>query len=107
MSARSKRRRQRRIANASAAFTAPLSSVTEKSELGLSLAPEYVDAVYNRKNAMCKSAFTVDGFVAGTWRVDRQKLVVEPFGPLPAKWRREVDAEGQRLLAWWLDREEG
>ena len=74
---------------------------------GRIIAPEYVDAVYNRKNAMCKSAFTVDGFVAGTWRVDRQKLVVEPFGPLPAKWRREVDAEGQRLLAWWLDREEG
>jgi hypothetical protein len=68
--------------------------------------PEYVDAVYNRKNAMCKSTFTVDGFVAGIWRVERTRLVVEPFAPLPAKWRREVDAEGERLLAWWLDREE-
>ena len=73
---------------------------------GRVIAPEHVDAVYNRKNAMCKSTFTVDGFVAGTWRVERQKLVVEPFEPLPAKWRREVDKEGERLLAWWLDREE-
>jgi hypothetical protein len=69
--------------------------------------PEYVDAVYNRKNAMCKSTFTVDGFVAGIWRVERKRLIVEPFAPLPAKWQREVDAEGERLLAWWLDSEEG
>lgn len=69
---------------------------------GRVVAPEHVDAVYNRKNAVCKSTFTVDGFVAGTWRVERKKLVVEPFAPLPAKWRREVDAEGERLLAWYL-----
>jgi hypothetical protein len=69
---------------------------------GRIVAPEYIDAVYNRKNAMCKSTFTVDGFVAGTWRVDRKLIVVEPFAPLPPKWQREVDAEGARLLAWWL-----
>jgi len=62
---------------------------------------EYVDAVYNRKNATCKSTFTVDGLVAGTWRIEGKRLVVEPFAPLPARWRREVDAEGERLLAWW------
>ena len=62
---------------------------------------EYVPAVYNRRNATCKSTFTVDGFVAGTWRVDRRKLVIEPFAPLPPRWRREVDEEGARLLAWW------
>jgi hypothetical protein len=64
--------------------------------------PEYVDAVYNRKNATCKSTFTVDGFVAGIWRIAKKRLVIEPFAPLPAKWKREVDAEGDRLLAWWL-----
>lgn len=69
---------------------------------GRLIASEYVDAVYNRKNAMCKSTFTVDGFVAGIWRVERKRLVVEPFAPLSAKARREVDAEGERLLAWWL-----
>jgi hypothetical protein len=69
--------------------------------------PEHVDAVYNRKNAICKSTFTVDGFVAGTWRVERKRLVVEPFEPLSARRRREVDAEGARLLEFWLDSEEG
>jgi hypothetical protein len=67
--------------------------------------PEYVEPVYNRKNAVCKSTFTVDGFVAGTWRVERKRLIVEPFAPLPPKWKREVDDEGERLLAWWLDEE--
>jgi hypothetical protein len=67
---------------------------------------EHVDAVYNRKNATCKSTFLVDGFVAGIWRVERKRLVVEPFAPLPEKARRELDAEGERLLAWWSDGEE-
>jgi hypothetical protein len=64
--------------------------------------PEYVETVFNKKNATTKNTFTVDGFVAGAWRIDKQKLVVEPFAPLPPKWRREVDAEGAKLLAWYL-----
>jgi hypothetical protein len=64
--------------------------------------PEYVDAVFNKKNATTKNTFTVDGFVAGAWRFEKRKLVVEPFAPLPPRWRREVDAEGERLLAWYL-----
>jgi hypothetical protein len=64
--------------------------------------PEFADAVYNRKNATCKNTFTVDGFVAGIWRIEKRRLVVEPFASLPARWRREVDAEGEQLLAWYL-----
>jgi hypothetical protein len=64
--------------------------------------PEYVDAVYNAKNTTTKNTFTVDGFIAGTWRIEKRRLVVEPFEPLPVKWRREVDAEGERLLAWYV-----
>ena len=64
---------------------------------------EYVGAVYNRKNATCKSTFTVDGFVAGTWRVEGKRIVVEPFEPLPLRTRREVDGEAASLLAWWRD----
>jgi hypothetical protein len=63
---------------------------------------EYMDAVFNKKNATTKNTFTVDGFVAGAWRIEKQKLAVEPFVPLPLKARREVDAEGARLLAWYL-----
>jgi len=65
--------------------------------------PEYMEVVFNKKNATTKNTFTVDGFVAGAWRIEKRKLVVEPFAPLPLKWRREVDAEGERLLAWYLD----
>jgi hypothetical protein len=64
--------------------------------------PEYVEAVFNRKNATTKNTFTVDGFVAGAWRIEKGKLSLEPFAPLPAKARREVEAEGARLLAWYL-----
>jgi hypothetical protein len=64
--------------------------------------PEYEQAVYNRKNTTTKNTFTVDGFVAGTWRIERRRLVVEPFEQLPAKARRELDEEGERLLAWYV-----
>jgi hypothetical protein len=67
--------------------------------------PEYVGTVFNTKNATTKQTFTVDGFVAGAWRIERQRgrwqLSVEPFAPLPAKLRRAVDAEGDRLLAFY------
>lgn len=66
------------------------------------LSDAYRDTVINKKNATTKNVFTVDGFVAGAWRVEKRRLVVEPFEPLPARVRREVDAEGELLLAWYL-----
>jgi hypothetical protein len=63
---------------------------------------EYIDAVFNKKNATTKNTFTVDGFVAGAWRIENGKLKIDPFAPLPAKARRDVDDEGARLLAWYL-----
>jgi hypothetical protein len=65
--------------------------------------PEYTETVFNKKNATTKSTFTVDGFVAGAWRIEKGKLAIEPFAPLPLKARREVDAEGERLLAWYVN----
>ena len=64
--------------------------------------PEYADVVFNKKNATTKNTFTVDGFVAGAWRIDKRRIAVEPFAPLPARVRREVDDEAARLLAWYL-----
>ncbi len=46
------------------------------------------------------STFTVRGFVAGTWRRDGFRVVLEPFGPLPRTARRELDDEQRRLEAW-------
>ena len=63
---------------------------------------EYIEAVFNKRNATTRNTFTVDGFVAGAWRIDGRRLVVEPFAPLPLRVRQELDAEGERLLAWYL-----
>ena len=46
------------------------------------------------------STFTVDGFVAGTWKRDGDRVVLEPFAPLPPAARREVEDEARRLEAW-------
>lgn len=66
---------------------------------------EYLGVVFNTKNATTKQIFTVDGLVAGAWRTERKqgrwKLELEPFAPLPAKWRREVSAEAERLAAFY------
>jgi hypothetical protein len=44
----------------------------------------------------------VDGFVAGTWKMDRTKgaaiLAVESFAAFSARTRKEVTAEGEALL---------
>jgi hypothetical protein len=47
-----------------------------------------------------KSTFLVDGFVAGTWEVERGRVVVEPFAPLPRAARRGVADEAAKLEAW-------
>jgi hypothetical protein len=49
---------------------------------------------------MVEATFLVDGFVAGLWRVDRGRVRIEPFAPLPRVWRREVEDEAGRLEAW-------
>jgi Winged helix DNA-binding domain len=44
----------------------------------------------------------VDGFVAGTWKIERSKtaakLTVEPFAPFTARTRKEVASEAEALL---------
>jgi hypothetical protein len=42
-------------------------------------------------------AFLVDGFVAGTWRFDRDAVALEPFGRLRRSDRAALDEEAQRL----------
>ena len=49
---------------------------------------------------MVEATFLVDGFVAGLWRVERNRVRVEPFAPLPRVWRREVADEAKRLETW-------
>jgi hypothetical protein len=44
--------------------------------------------------------FLVDGFVAGSWQLDRATLAIKPFRSLNAPDRRAVEEEGRRLLAF-------
>jgi hypothetical protein len=62
--------------------------------------PEDYRALVVRKNADVQPTFTVDGYVAGVWRVDRGRVVTEPFAPLPRAARRELEDEAARLEAW-------
>ncbi|MGE3661260.1 MAG: winged helix DNA-binding domain-containing protein [Pseudonocardia sp.] len=45
--------------------------------------------------------FLVDGQVAGTWRYLEGRIEPSPFHDLPRATRRELDAEAERLGAWW------
>jgi Winged helix DNA-binding domain len=53
-----------------------------------------------RKNADVQPTFTVDGYVAGVWRLEKNRVVTQPFAPLPRAVRRELEDEASRLGAW-------
>jgi winged helix DNA-binding protein len=63
------------------------------------LPAEYLKLVV-RKNADVQPTFTVDGYVVGVWRVEKGRVVTEPFAPLPRQARRELEEERSRLEAW-------
>jgi hypothetical protein len=64
------------------------------------LPEEYRPVIMNPKAPQSVSTFLVDGAVAGAWRYDGARVVVDRFEPLPARSAREVDAEAARLTAW-------
>jgi hypothetical protein len=51
-----------------------------------------------------EQAFLVDGFVAGTWKLERGRVAVAPFAPLPRSARRELEDEGARLVGFLEER---
>ncbi|OLZ71642.1 hypothetical protein AV521_12060 [Streptomyces sp. IMTB 2501] len=59
------------------------------------------------KNAVIPGTILVDGFVHGVWRVEQERsaatLHVQPFRPLPAARRAELEEEGARLLTFAAD----
>ena len=52
------------------------------------------------KNGDVQQTFLVDGIVAGLWRLDGERIALEPFAPLPRTARRELEDEAARLAAW-------
>jgi hypothetical protein len=53
--------------------------------------------LFNTKNPQSFATFLVDGVVAGTWRWDGRRIVLEPFVRLGRATRRELDGEAERL----------
>ncbi|HKO74196.1 MAG TPA: winged helix DNA-binding domain-containing protein [Gaiellaceae bacterium] len=66
------------------------------------LAEEYRPLIFTTKTPQSVNTFLVDGAVAGKWSVKRTakkaELLVEPFEKLPPKAKKELEAEGERLV---------
>jgi hypothetical protein len=60
----------------------------------------YRPRVFSTKTPHSVATFLVDGQVAGTWGLERGVVRTAPFAPLPARIRREVDDEAERLTAF-------
>ena len=54
-------------------------------------------------NGDVAQTFLVDGFVAGTWRVEDGRIVPEPFERLPGSAQRGLAQEAERLEAFVAD----
>ncbi|MER6415071.1 winged helix DNA-binding domain-containing protein [Streptomyces humidus] len=59
--------------------------------------PEYLGR--SRQGNQAHRTLLVDGFLAGVWRTEPDALVVETFAALTAAQRRDVAAEGERMLS--------
>jgi hypothetical protein len=64
------------------------------------LPERYRSLVFNTKTPHSVPTFLVDGAVAGTWRHERNRVGLEPFGRLPRQARQELDEEAERLAAF-------
>jgi Winged helix DNA-binding domain len=63
------------------------------------LAEEHRARIFSVKTPHSFPTFLVDGAVAGTWREDRGRIRLEPFGRLDAADGRALEAEAERLAA--------
>jgi hypothetical protein len=52
------------------------------------------------KNLVVPPTFFVDGFVAGTWKIERQEVKLDPFVKLSKKTRDELERESEALLSF-------
>jgi hypothetical protein len=64
------------------------------------LPEKYRARVFNVKTPNSVQTFLVDGQVAGTWRYEKGRVKLEPFGRLTKADRAELDEEAERLAAF-------
>jgi Winged helix DNA-binding domain len=62
--------------------------------------PEKYRTMVIGRNGDVAQTFLVDGFVAGTWRLEKGRVAVEPFAALPSSTRRDLEDEAGRLEAF-------
>jgi hypothetical protein len=71
------------------------------------LADEHRHFILGAKNGRIPATFLVDGWVAGTWRVERKKeaatLAITPFAALPKSTAAAVGEEGDALVRFLED----
>jgi hypothetical protein len=60
----------------------------------------YRPLVFNTKTPHSVPTFLLDGAVAGKWRHEKDRIVLEPFGPVPKSAQRELDGEAEQLAAF-------
>ena len=65
--------------------------------------PEEYRKTVIRTNGDVAQTFLVDGLVAGMWRVETGRLVLEPFAAISRSVRRELEDEAGRLEAFLAD----
>jgi winged helix DNA-binding protein len=65
------------------------------------LPEEHRSKVFNVRTPQSVNTFLVDGEVAGTWRVEKDRIKVDPFGKLPQRVRGELNEEAERLAAFY------
>ena len=61
------------------------------------LPEDYRSLVFQTKNPQSVATFLVDGAVAGSWRYEGGRIVLNPFGRIPRAAQREAGEEAERL----------
>jgi hypothetical protein len=64
------------------------------------LPEEHRPRIFNTKMPQSVGTFLVDGSVAGAWRYEEGRILLEPFHGLDRATRRELDEEADRLAAF-------
>jgi hypothetical protein len=60
----------------------------------------YRPLVFNTKTPHSVPTFLVDGSVAGKWRYEKGRVLLEPFGRIARSVLRELEDEAERLAAF-------
>jgi len=69
------------------------------------LPEEHRKKVFNVRTPQSLNTFLVDGQVAGTWHLEKDRIKLAPFGRLSKRVRAELSEEADRLAAFYREAE--